>query len=72
MTVVAADAIGNGPTTPNKSDPTSTSNVDVLMAPNEVVRVRLDIKDFLRNILRCSFESETFDIRARIKDITRK
>ena len=72
MTVVAADAIGNGPTTPNKSDPTSTSNVDVLVAPNKLVRARLDIKDFLRNSFKLIFEAPTIDFRARIKEITRE
>ena len=74
---VAAFAIGSGPTTPNKSDPTSTSNVEVLAVPEEeeeeeVGCERLDIRDFLRNNFKLIFEAPTFDFRARIKDNTRE
>ena len=70
--VTSAIATGSGPITPNKSDPTSASNVEVLVAPKEEDRVRLDIKDFLRNNFKSIFEALTFDLRARIKDTTRE
>ena len=72
VTLVAAFAIGSGPRTPNKSDPTSTSNVEVLVAPKEEDRVRLAIRDFLRKIFNSFLEELTFDFRARIKAITRE
>jgi hypothetical protein len=80
VTVVAADAIGNGPTTPIKSDPTMASNREVLFLLNESAFsilgeldfVRLDFNDFLRERIKLIFEAPTFDFRARIKEITRE
>ena len=70
MTVVAAVAMGSGPTAPNKRDPTRRSKVEVLVAPIEEARARLDIKDFLRNNFKLIFEAPRIEFRARIKEIT--
>ena len=72
VVLVAAFAIGNGPTTPSKSDPTSTSNVEVLAVPKEEFLVRFDLKEFPRKRSKFIFEALTFDFRARIKEITRE
>ena len=65
MAVVdTALATGSGPTTPNSSDPTSTSNTEVLLL--------LDDEYFLCSVFKYIFEALSFDFRARIKEITRE
>ena len=51
----AALADGTGPTTPNKSDPTSTSNTEVLLL--------LDDEYFLDDEIECIFEALYSDFR---------
>ena len=67
IVLVNALATGSGPTAPNKSDPISTTKVEVLAVPKENGLVDFEIKDLLRSDDKRIFDAFSPDFRVPVR-----